>query len=59
MSKLILLSIVIVSVVVPMMLASRKAPKRALRTSQIVTTLFIIVWACMCLYWYPRIVPID
>lgn len=59
MSKLILLSLVIVSVVVPMSFATRKTPRSALRTSQIITALFIIVWTFMCLYWYPRLVPID
>lgn len=59
MAKLILLSIVIVSVVVPMLLATRRSPVRMLRNAQVAALLAVVVWAYMCISWYPQLVPVD
>lgn len=59
MSKLILLSIVLVSVAVPIRLCSRASPRRALRNAQWITVAFVLVWALMCIVWYPQLVPIE
>lgn len=59
MAKLILLSIVLVTVTVPMLLSTRKSPKRTLRTIQIISLVFVVIWAWMCLTIYPQLVPVD
>ena len=59
MAKLILLSIVLVTVAIPMILATRKSPKKTLRTIQIISLVFVCIWAWMCLTIYPQIVPVD
>jgi hypothetical protein len=59
MAKLILLSIILFSIVVPMVFASTKSPKRTLRGIQVATVISVAVWAFMCLTWYPALVPIG
>ena len=59
MAKLILLSIVLVTVTIPMILSTRKSPKRTLRTIQIISLVFVVIWAWMCLTIYPQLVPVD
>jgi hypothetical protein len=59
MSKVILMSIVFVSVVVPMVLATRKKARQALRRAQWITIAFVFVWATACLAWYPQLVPLE
>jgi hypothetical protein len=50
------LSIVIASVVVPMIFATRPRPKRALRSLQITIAALALLWALLNLYVYPRYV---
>jgi len=57
--KLIILSIVIISFMVPIRLSTAKRPRLALRRAQQIVALFIIVWAFMCLRWYPAIQPLK
>jgi hypothetical protein len=59
MAKLILLSIVLVGILVPAMMATRPRPRRTLRTVQIVCTSFVVVWAYMCIAWYPQLVFVE
>jgi hypothetical protein len=59
MAKLIVLSIIIFSVVVPTFFATVKSPKRVLRAIQIATVVSVAVWAFMCLTWYPMLVPLE
>jgi hypothetical protein len=59
MAKLILLSIVLVGIVVPILLSTRRSPRRALRQAQAIALGFIVVWAYMCLTWYPDLVPLE
>ena len=59
MAKLILLSVVLVGFLVPISLSTRRAPRRALRQAQIAAAAFVIVWAYMCLTWYPQLVPLG
>jgi hypothetical protein len=57
--KLIILSIVIVSMGVPAWLSTSPRPRQALRQSQTVVFLFVLVWGYMCLHWYPALVPLK
>jgi hypothetical protein len=59
MAKLILLSIVLVSVAVPIRMSSRGSPRRALRSAQWITFAFVFLWAFMCIWWYPELVPVE
>ncbi len=59
MAKLILLSIVQMSGAVPLRLSRRPAGRRALRVVQWSMVAFIVVWACLCIVWYPALVPLD
>jgi hypothetical protein len=58
-AKLIILSIVLVSFAVPVYLSSSPRPERALRRSQWFVFGFIVIWAYMCLYWYPTLVSLE
>ena len=53
MVKLIPLSIVIVSIVLPMMLASKPKAKRSVRTIRITVALVALLWAILCTRIYP------
>jgi hypothetical protein len=59
MAKLIILSIVLVSFAVPVWLSTSPQPRRALRRAQRIILVFIVVWAFMCLHWYPELVPLK
>ncbi len=59
MAKLIILSIVLVSFGVPVWLSRAPQPRRALRKAQWLVLAFIVIWATMCLKWYPRLVFIQ
>jgi hypothetical protein len=59
MAKLILLSIILVNTGVPIWLSQRASPRRNLRYAVLLTTLFVVVWAYMCLKIYPQLVPLD
>jgi hypothetical protein len=57
-TKLIIFSIVIVSFALPVWLSPASRPRRTLRRLQWTMLLLVIVWAYMCLKWYPHIVPL-
>jgi hypothetical protein len=59
MAKLILLSVVIVGLIVPILLSTRRSPKRALRQAQAITIGFVVIWAYLCIAWYPELVPLE
>ncbi|MGO9838160.1 MAG: hypothetical protein ACLP1X_28595 [Polyangiaceae bacterium] len=59
MAKLIILSIVLVSFGVPVWLSDSTQPRRTLRRVQGILLGLIVVWAYLCLHWYPRIVPLQ
>jgi hypothetical protein len=59
MAKLIILSIVLVSFAVPVWFSTSTQPRRALRRVQQIILVFIVVWAYMCLHWYPQLVPLE
>jgi Ca2+/H+ antiporter len=59
MAKLILLSVILIAVVVPVWLSTRRRPRRALRTAQLVSISFVVVWAYLCVIWYPQLVPLE
>jgi hypothetical protein len=58
-AKLILLSIVVVSMVVPIALSNRPTPRRALRRAQWIIFAYIFVWALMSIFVYPELVPVE
>jgi hypothetical protein len=58
-AKLIILSIVLVSFVLPVWLSTEKHPRRAVRRVQHLILIFIVVWAYLCLHWYPELVPLK
>jgi hypothetical protein len=53
---LIPLSIVIASVIVPMIFATRPRPQKAVRQLQITIAALALLWALLNLYVYPRYV---
>lgn len=59
MAKLIILSVVLMSFIVPIYLATSTRPKAALRRAQIVMVGFILLWAILCVRWYPELVPLK
>ena len=59
MAKFIMLSIVLVSMGLPLRMSSSRGPRRALRFVQWATAAFVVVWAYTCIFWYPRLVPIE
>jgi len=59
MAKLIILSILLVSVTVPAWVSTSPSPKKALRKAQGIIVLYVIVWGYMCLHWYPELVQIK
>lgn len=59
MAKLIILSIVIMSFAIPVSQSLDKRPARALKRVRQIMAVFIVIWAFMCLRWYPAIVPLK
>lgn len=59
MSKLILLSIILFTVIVPIAMSKRSSPKRTLRSIQIATFVATWVWAYACRVWYPQLVTFE
>jgi hypothetical protein len=59
MSKLILLSVVILSVGLPMVVAARPRPQATLRQVVLIMVFAIIVWSQLCLRIYPQYVPLK
>ena len=59
MSKLILLSVVLVSVAVPIYFSSRSAPRAALKRTQWIIIGFVVVWAFLCIVLYPKLQPLE
>ncbi|MGD0523945.1 MAG: hypothetical protein ABSE49_02310 [Polyangiaceae bacterium] len=59
MEKLIILSIVFVSLGLPAWLATSTRPKKALRQAQWAVLFYVIVWGYLCLHVYPQLVQIK
>ncbi len=59
MAKLIILSIVIMSFAIPVRLSTAPQPRKALRRAQQFVVVFILLWAFMCLRWYPSLVELK
>jgi len=59
MAKLILLSVVLLTIAVPMLVAERPRPRRAIRLVWGVTLAFTFVWAVLCTWIYPQLVFPD
>jgi len=58
-AKLILLSIVLLSMAVPIHLSARPAPKRVLRRVQWIVAAIVVVWAFLCIVVYPKLQPLE
>jgi hypothetical protein len=58
-AKLIILSIIIMTFVVPAFLAASPRPKQALKRTQAIMLVYIVIWAYMCVRWYPQLVPLK
>lgn len=59
MAKLILLSIVLASMAIPIRLCARPSPKRALKRAQWTIVALVVLWAFLCIVWYPALVPLE
>jgi len=59
MIKMIPLSVLLVSIIVPMFLAGRARPKATLRLVLMIVIGYILVWTQLCLHVYPAYVPIE
>jgi hypothetical protein len=59
MSKLILLSVVILSIALPMVVAARPKPQATLRQVVFIMVFAILVWSQLCLRVYPQYVPLK
>jgi hypothetical protein len=59
MSKLIILSIVLVTIGVPTWLSTSPQPRKALRRAQGIIALYVILWAYLCLHVYPDLAPLK
>ncbi len=59
MAKLILLSVLLVSIAAPLALATRRSGRSGLRRAQWIFIAFVFVWAYMCIAWYPQLVPLE
>ena len=56
MVKVIPVSIVITSIVLPIVLSNKKSPKKALKQLQIFFAVAVFIWAILCVYVYPKYV---
>ena len=59
MAKLIPLSVIIMSVVIPMLLAGRSKPNANLRLILLLLVGYIFIWTQLCLRVYPNYVQIE
>ena len=59
MAKLIILSIVLMSFAVPIWFSTAPQPRRTIRRVQTIMLVYIVIWAIMCLRWYPDIVELK
>jgi hypothetical protein len=59
MQKYIPFSLILMTFVVPMVLASRPGPKKQMRLTQGLMAGYIVLWAYMCLYVYTQYVFIE
>jgi hypothetical protein len=57
--KLIILSVVLVSMAAPTWFAASAKPRKALRQVQVIVLVFVVVWGYMCTHWYPTLVEIK
>ena len=53
------LSIVVVSIVLPIWLSNTKRPKQAIKMLYLSIVLLAFVWCMLCLNVYPAYVPVE
>jgi hypothetical protein len=56
MAKLIVLSVILLTIVMPIWLSDRPNPKKSLRLIWIVLVVYAFVWAALCTQCYPKLV---
>ncbi len=59
MAKLILLSIVLFTSILPALLSTSRSPEKAMRLIQILTVIAALIWAYACRVWYPQLVTLQ
>lgn len=59
MAGLITLLLILFSTVVPIVLSKSRSPRRTLRFIQYSTVAMTIVWAWLCLAYYPQFVELN
>ena len=59
MAKLILLSIVLFTSILPALLCTTRSPTRALRWIHVLTIIAVFCWAYGCRVWYPQLVTVE
>lgn len=59
MAKLIILSIVFMSFLIPIRYSTQPNPQKSLKRVQVILLIFIVVWSVLCLRWYPALVPLE
>lgn len=59
MAKLILLSVIYLSIIVPIRASKRASPRRALKSAQWTIVAYVFVWAWMCLHLYTALVHVE
>jgi hypothetical protein len=57
--KLILFSILLVSVFAATRLSTTRVARKGVRNVQMICGIFVFIWAYMCLNWYPALVPVE
>jgi hypothetical protein len=59
MAKLVLLSVLIMTIALPIAVAERPKPQLTLRWTLVAMVVLILIWAQLCLRLYPELVPLD
>jgi hypothetical protein len=58
-AKLIVISILLVTVAAATWQSTARTARSGLRKAQWITVLYVFLWAYMCLNWYPQLVPVE
>jgi hypothetical protein len=58
-AKLIILSVLLMSVGLPGWFAARAQPRKALRQVQRLVIVYVVVWGYLCLHVYPQLVELK
>jgi hypothetical protein len=59
MAKLIPLSMILMTLVLPIVFSERPRPHRSVRVLQAVMLAFVLVWGILCITVYPQYVKVE